>query len=294
MATTISWYAADLEDEDELGSWLYFDKSYTMFESGTENVDCHLTYGRPTENYSNYIFYVNFISENECTISHTFGDTIYYLVVEDTKTVRFSAKPNEDNEKFVYMFDDNKLRLFKKICHKVYDETDEVISTYYKLYTLNLKRPTDEESEDILMLVEGSEDETESNVCFVTNNLLDFNFFVDTSWVAYDRSKFISSVNERKSAYNLESQALIHHQYNKEDGFNFIPLKNNLSYKGNTIRGNYMNVSDKRYPDVDFRTYTGIHSGLNQEKGNDTITLTFNFTDQEYEINEGDDLIFTI
>lgn len=294
LATTISWYAADLEDEDELGSWLYFDKSYTMFESGTENVDCHLTYGRPTENYSNYIFYVNFISENECTISHTFGDTIYYLVVEDTKTVRFSAKPNEDNEKFVYMFDDNKLRLFKKICHKVYDETDEVISTYYKLYTLNLKRPTDEESEDILMLVEGSEDETESNVCFVTNNILDFNFFVDTSWVAYDRSKFISSVNERKSAYNLESQALIHHQYNKEDGFNFIPLKNNLSYKGNTIRGNYMNVSDKRYPDVDFRTYTGIHSGLNQEKGNDTITLTFNFTDQEYEINEGDDLIFTI
>ena len=265
-----------------------------MFESGIENVDCHLTYGRPTENYSNYIFYVNFINENECTISHTFGDTTYYLVVEDSKTVRFSAKPNEDNEKFVYMFDDNKLRLFKKICHKVYDETDEVISTYYKLYTLNLKRPTDEESEDILMLVEGSEDETESNVCFVTNNILDFNFFVDTSWVAYDRSKFISSVNERKSAYNLETQALIHHQYNKEDGFNFIPLKNNLSYKGNTIRGNYMNVSDKRYPDVDFRTYTGIHSGLNQEKGNDTITLTFNFTDQEYEINEGDDLIFTI
>ena len=262
LATTISWYSDDLENPDELGSWLYFDKNYTMFEVTPQPVDCHFTYGRPTENYSNYIFYVNFINENECTISHTFGDIVYYLIVDEMKSVKFSATPVEDNEKFVYIFDENKLRLFKKICHKVYDETDEVIDTYYKLYTLYLQRPVDENSEDILMLEEGSVDESENNICFVTNNLLDFNFFVDSSWVSYDRSKFISSVNDKKSAYNLETQALIHHQYNKEDGFNFIPLKNNLSYKGNTVRGNYMNVSDRKYPDVDFRTYTGIHSGL--------------------------------
>lgn len=292
LATTLSWFAENLEDELEQGSWLYFLKNYNMFDTGVDYIDCHLTYGRPEKNYSNYIFYVNFINENECTISHTYGDVTYYLVVENTKTVRFSSQPINDNEKFVFILDDNKLRLFKKILHNKYDERDEIIGTYFKFYTLFVHRPN--EGEAVLMVVEGSEEEKDNNICFVTNNILDFNFFVDTSWISYDRSKFISSINDRKSAYNLETQALIHHQYNKEDGFNFIPLKNNLSYKGNTIRGNYMNQSDSRYPDVDFRTYTGIHTGLNQEKGNDTITLTFNFTDQEYELNDGDDLIITI
>ena len=180
-----------------------------MFDTGVDYIDCHLTYGRPEKNYSNYIFYVNFINENECTISHTYGDVTYYLVVENTKTVRFSSQPINDNEKFVYILDDNKLRLFKKILHNKYDERDEIIGTYFKFYTLFVHRPNDGEA--ILMVVEGSEEEKDNNICFVTNNILDFNFFVDTSWVSYDRSKFISSINDRKSAYNLETQALIHH-----------------------------------------------------------------------------------
>jgi hypothetical protein len=92
----------------------------------------------------------------------------------------------------------------------------------------------------------------------------------------------------------LESQALIHHQYNRDGGFNFIPLKTNLTYKGNSVRGNNTNYSDDNYPDVDYRTYTAINSGLNQEKGNDNITLSFTFTDQEYEVNGGQTLTFTI
>jgi hypothetical protein len=151
--------------------------------------------------------------------------------------------------------------LFKRILHKKYDERDEVIGYYERFYTLHCKRNENKDSE--LIAIEGQEEESANNICYVTNNILDFDFFVDTSWVGYDRSKFISSINAEKSAFNLETQALIHHQYNKEDGFNFIPLKNNLSYKGNTIRGNYMNQSDDNYPDADFRTYTSIQSGLN-------------------------------
>jgi hypothetical protein len=92
----------------------------------------------------------------------------------------------------------------------------------------------------------------------------------------------------------LKTQALIHHQYNKDGGFNFIPLKNNLTYKGNSVRGNNTNYSDDNYPDVDYRTYTSINSGLNQEKGNENITLSFTFTDQEYEVDGGQTLSFTI
>ena len=67
-----------------------------------------------------------------------------------------------------------------------------------------------------------------------------------------------------------------------------------MTYKGNSIRGNNTNQSTSNYPDVDYRTYTSIQSGTNQEKGFDNITLTFTFVDQEYEIEEGDDLLFTI
>ena len=53
-------------------------------------------------------------------------------------------------------------------------------------------------------------------------------------------------------------------------------------------------MSDFDYPDVDFRTYSALHTGFNQEKGTDTITLSYVFNDQEYEVKDGDDLYFTI
>ena len=53
-------------------------------------------------------------------------------------------------------------------------------------------------------------------------------------------------------------------------------------------------MSDSNYPDVDFRTYDSLHTGFNQEKGSDTITLSYTFNDQEYEVNDGEDLHFTI
>ena len=292
LATTMSWFASVLEDDDEQGQWLYFNKTYEIFDTNMETIDCLMTYGKSDFNNSNYIFYINFISENECTICHSFGDLMYYLVCDENKTLKFAKSPIDNSEKFVYLINDNKLRLFKRILHKKYDERDEVVGYFERFYTIHCKRNENKEAE--LIVVEGQESESVNNICYVTNNVLDFNFFVNSSWIGYDRSKFISSVNPDKSAFNLETQALIHHQYNKDNGFNFIPLKNNLSYKGNTIRGNYMNDSNLEYPDVDFRTYTSIQSGLNQEKGNDTIILTFNFTDQEYTLNDGDDLIFTI
>jgi hypothetical protein len=115
---------------------------------------------------------------------------------------------------------------------------------------------------------------------YINNNNLIFDYYLDGSWVSYNRNKYISSIDRNKSAFGLKTQALLHHEYNKEDGINFIPLKNNLTYKGNSIRGNYMNESVINYPDVDYRTYNSINSGIAQEKGNDTIILSYTFTDQ--------------
>lgn len=292
LATTISWYAANTDNELELGSWLYFAKNYEMFDINVSKVDALLTYGKPEKDYSNYIFYLEYLDDNTCRISHTFGDLIFYLSVGEDKVVRFVKNPTEDTEKFIYNIDGQIISFSKKVLHKVYNEVGDIVRTYYGFYTLGVER-TDKNPTGILKLYD---EPTEDNNIFahVHDSTLDFNFYIDASWVGYDRSKNISSINHNRSAFGLESQSLIHHQYNKEDGFNFIPLKNNLSYRGNTIRGANLVMSDVNYPDVDFRTYDMLHTGFNQEKGSDTITLSFTFNDQEYEVKDGDDLYFSI
>lgn len=292
LATTISWYSANLTAETERGSWLYFSKNYEMFDINVTTVEALVTYDRPQSNYSNYIFYLEFLDENVCRISHTFGDLRFYLCVEDDKTIHFLKEPKDDKEKFIYQIDGQMLKLYKRVVHNTYDEVGDIIASVQKLYLLGIQR--DDNKQATLRLWDDTKSDSGDVITYVTNNLLEFDFYIDSSWVSYDRSKYISSINPKKSAYNLTTQALIHHQYNKEDGFNFIPLKNNQTYKGNTIRGNNMTYSDENYPDVDYRTYTSIQSGLKQEKGNDNIILTFNFTDQEYTVEQGDDLIFTI
>ena len=292
VATTISWFAGDITNPMELGSWLYFAKNYEMFDFNVSKIDAMLTYSKPEKNYSNYIFYLEYLNDNTCRISHTFGDLKFYLSVGDDKVLRFLKNPQNDEEKFVYSSDGNILKLYKKVLHKKYNDVGDLIKTYYGFYTVGVER-TEENPVGKLKLYDN--DTNDSNILAYINDVtLDFDFYVDASWVGYDRSKNISSINNEKSAFGLETQALIHHQYNKDNEFNFIPLKNNLSYRGNTIRGANLTMSSDNYPDVDFRTYNTLHTGFNQEKGNDTITLSFTFNDQEYEVNDGDDLYFTI
>lgn len=290
IITTISFYGNNPEDEIEKGSWLYFDKNYEMWDINLENVNYLITYGRPTKNYYNYIFHIDFVDDNTCKILHTFGDIIFYLSVDELLNVSFSKFDNESNL-FQYSLDGDRMILYKKVKHVTRDETDEIIDEKYKLYTLNIER-LDENSAKLVL--SENLNQTNSNLIYIVNNVLDMDFYLDASWTSYDRSQYIDSINRSKSAFNLETQALFHHQYNNEDTINFVPLKNNLTYKGNTIRGNNLTISDSFYPDVDFRNYTNINSGLNQEKGNDNIILNFLFNDQEYEVNEGEDLHITI
>lgn len=292
LATTISWYSPDPNSELEKGSWLYFGKNYEMFDITVSKVEALLTYGRPDKDYSNYIFYIEYIDENICRISHTFGDLTFYLSAGEDKVVKFLKTPEDDSDKWVYTIDKNIMRFYKKVVHRKYNEVGDVLKTYHGFYSLGVER-TDENSIGELKLYDNNYDDV--NVfAYVHDSSSDYDFYLDASWVGYDRSKYISSINSDRSATNLQTQSIIHHQYNTEDGFNFIPLKNNLSYRGNTIRGANLVMSDFDYPDVDFRTYSALHTGFNQEKGTDTITLSYVFNDQEYEVKDGDDLYFTI
>ena len=43
-------------------------------------------------------------------------------------------------------------------------------------------------------------------------------------------------------------------------------------------------MSGANYPDVDYRTYNTINSGIKQERGTDNIILSYTFVDQEYDV----------
>ena len=140
MATTISWFSDDSDGVIEKGSWLYFAKNYEMFDINVTKVDALLTYGKPDKDYSNYIFYLEFIDENTCRISHTFGDLKFYLCVNEDKVVKFLKNPEDDSDKFIYCVDKNVIRFYKKVLHKKYNEVGDVVKTYHGFYTLGVDR----------------------------------------------------------------------------------------------------------------------------------------------------------
>lgn len=278
------WLKANIMKGDEIldlssfikisNKFIYFPKNYDFdFGEPDDILDINLVENEYDGIDTNYIFYINFISDSECSIIHTFGDLNYYLdYTKDEKgeyIVCFNKKPKDNKLICNYNKEENTIILYKQI--------DDV------LYTLQVK-------DDKLKFVKSSEVKDNSNLCLLSNHIIDFDFYMDESWIRYDRSQYISSIDYDNSYFGIDGQALIHHEYNKDEGFNFIPLKTSLSYKGNTIRGSY-GESDC---DVDFRNYTNIHTGVVSEKANGNIILSFTFNEQEYEVNDGEDLIFTI
>jgi len=131
---------------------------------------------------------------------------------------------------------------------------------------------------------------------------IDYNFTqVDTknstSWVSYEPTQLNNLIpNNNKSVYNLPSQYLLHTNYNLESldyfNLNFITLNNYRTEKGYVSTGTNLLSADKNIPDIDFREYTSLHTGNNQEKGNKNITLNYVFFNKDLVIKSGTDTFF--
>ena len=72
LATTISWYSYDSQSQQQPGYWLYFAKNYQMFDINVSEVQCMVTYGKPSGNQPNYIFYLELIPQ-----VNSFSQTTY-------------------------------------------------------------------------------------------------------------------------------------------------------------------------------------------------------------------------
>lgn len=276
IVTTLSFFSNNPNDELNPGVWLAIDKTFDTYDIDTTTSSFKLIKGLP-ENYSNCLFHLKCIDEQICTISHTFGDSTYYLTYD--KGFKMSLSPV--NGKFTYHIDNGMLRLY---CIK-----DNFLSQIV----------CDELNGQWGLTLATEEVPAERAIIYINNEEESLNQFINASWVVYNRENVINRINPEKSILNLESQFLIHNEYADEnDKINLIPLKNNLTYQGTVTNGNNLVLSNNgkfiSTPLVDYRNYISINSGLNQEHGSENITLTFNFTDQLYHLNEGDECIFSL
>lgn len=284
IVTTLSYGAPDTHDPTNPGVWLYFNKTYTFWDTNLKEAPYYLTYSRPDTNLYNYFFYLEYISDTECRISHNFGDLRFYLAVDENKKIYFTAEYNPETCIFGYNLQETELQLYKTVTST---EEDKTTTTVYTLAHQEVDGTWSLVLSDDLSI-------NSSNTIYLNEIQNNLELYINNSYVGYDQSKYITAINNDKSAFFIKGQALFHHQYNKNDGVNFVPLKNNLTYQGQYSRGDNLTISFDEYPDVNYRNYTSIQSGLNQEYGNDTVILNYLFNDQVYTVQDGEILEFKI
>lgn len=284
IITSLSFFSNSVDSVNK-GAWLCFNKSYDTWDMDITSATFAITHGRPNY-HGNYLFRLNCSNEtNICKISHNFADQTYYLAYDTEKNVfTFTDKSASPTTEFLCHLDGHLMRLYHRV--------DDVLKK------VTCKR-TDVNSYILLLDdYDSTSDGSINDNIFITKEQDTFNYYVDSSWVTYDRRNKIDTIANEYSDFNLDSQFLIHHEYAGDDTINILPLKNHLTYQGSLVNGcSTQRSADGFYvkkPAVDYRTYAGITSGVNQEHGNDNITLTFTFSDQEYHIQPGEEYAFTI
>ena len=136
-----------------------------------------------------------------------------------------------------------------------------------------------------------------SSIIYINYNYTLVDTKNSTSWISYIPNKLNNLIlDNTKSRYDLPSQYLLHTNYNLENSdyfnLNFITLNNYRTEKGYVNTGTNFLSADKNIPDVDFRDYTSIYTGNNQEKGNKNMTLNYVFFNKDLVIKQGTDTFF--
>jgi hypothetical protein len=135
------------------------------------------------------------------------------------------------------------------------------------------------------------------NINLFTNYTFDVNSYVkninpktDTSWVSYNTTNVNQyDINTQKSRNNLSNNYLLYTQYSYISGnsleSNILTLKNQKTHKNYSYRSDFLEKNHPDVPTVDNRTYTGLFTGNNQEKGEYGITLNYEFYNSDYKMS---------
>lgn len=278
------------------------------------NIKTTLCFGYPSENINNaffvgieksskniivkqsrdqnhfYIFDILELTPNTCEISCNIDNIKHYICYEyNSNILTVKSVIDKDITKFKTVFsyhtNGDKLNLYKDT-HDNLGTAPQILSLNIATNSLSFKTP------DKLI----GEHNFYETIYIEKSSTIDYP--IDASWVSYEQNDDINQINNERSHFSLDGQFILHHEYSTANSANIIPLKNNFTYKNEISNGeSSIYNSNKEYirdAVIDFKNYTSLSSGFNQEKGYDNIVLNFTFNEQTYTVNPGDDLIFTI
>ena len=211
------------------------------------------------------VFELEILNESLLKISHQGTYSKYYLGYNGS-FFYFSDAPVSVDVNFYYIIDGAKLVLYTKR-----SGTMQLIWVNATISALVATNATDwiNKSFDII---------PQTQV---------FRFDADTTWVAYDVADRNSCrVNQARSARGLENNNLFYTNYTHATGgeilANFITLKNQHTHKNFSYRADHLLKNDFHAPNVNLRSYTSLHTGVDQELGSDSITLGYEFYNADY------------
>lgn len=120
---------------------------------------------------------------------------------------------------------------------------------------------------------------------------------LNTTWVSYNTKNVnLYEINNQKSKIDLKNNYLITTQYSYITGntldCNILTLKNQKTNKNYSYRANYLEKNNLNNPNVDNRNYTGLFTGNEQELGDYSISLNYEFYNADYKFDADKYTIF--
>lgn len=219
-------------------------------------------------------YFLNFISQGP-----TRGQCAFYSYTSDTAVLT-----SERNDMFRYLLDsDGYLQIFKI--------TTVGNGPENRVLTLSGDKIT------FVPIMSSGMYRCNNNVIKINYNFNKISPKSASSWISYDSKRQNDLIiDESKSLFNRKDQFLLHANYNTSNTdllLNYITLNNARSEKNYIKRGaSLINSSSEFYPDVEFRDYMSLQTGLDQEKGNDNIALTYVWYDKDIKVVNGTDTVF--
>ncbi len=214
-----------------------------------------------TDRYTS--FEVNLLTEKLCQIYFVDGIDKYYLNFESDHFY-FSKRYRFGNNVFNYIKNKNVFYILKKLLTgiKTVSLINDQLSCTDNIYS--------------------------SSPWTMNFYLQDFEFNGNTSWASYEKiNKNNLSIRQERSIKDLSNNILIYNNYTYVSGSdiesNFLTLKNQHTNRNYSYRADNLSNSNSNIPNVNIRSYNSLDTGLNQERGFDSIVLTYDTYNGDYE-----------
>ncbi len=239
-------------------------------------------------------FEVELLDEKLARVMHRDNTFTYYLAYNDTGTsfyfitgadVDDITVPGIDRNTFYYVLDrpSSRISLFRQA------SGGSGLSSFLSISGNKLTFSTATSSQTIAI--------NTLNSFAIRYNAQTIDIKLNNGWASYDPigGNNNANIDISRTITDIKTNYLASFQYSAISGntveMNLMALKNTESEKGFNNRSSYLERNAQQ-PGVNYRDYSSIFSGSNQELGNDVITLNYEFYTADYVMTSDGNTLF--